>query len=155
MKKFIMFFIAIVIIILGCIILKNKYENKNNSLYFVRAGSIDIDDLSYKDVLITEYEKYQEVMLRYQMEEAISKEEFEKYNFLVLIIENDYCSGIVSDIMDNGYKDNIINLSVNIDSNCDMCATKNEMYLVRFNKNYIKDNYKVNMDYSDINCVKE
>lgn len=155
MKKFIMFVVAGIIIILGYLLLTKKYEDKSNSLYFVRAGSIDIDDLSYKDILITEYEKYQEVMLRYQMEESISKEEFEKYNFLVLIIENDYCSGVVNDIIDNGYKDNIINISVNIDSNCDMCATKNEMYLVRFSKNYIKDNYKVNMDYSDINCVKE
>lgn len=161
-KSLIMIVCAIVVISIGSVIIvnnhqksssqnnSNKTSNKNN-LFVINAGSIADDDLIYKDILVKDYTKYQEILSHYEMQEDLTKDDFIDYDYLAIVVENDYCGGEIHGISDAKVNDNIINITVDIETSCSPCPSVHELYFVRFDKNIIKDNPKVNIDYNSIN----
>lgn len=161
-KSLIMIICAILIISIGSVIIVHKHENNSsednsnklsneNKPVIVNAGSIADDDLIYKDVLVKDYSKYQEILSHYEMQEDLIKDDFIDYDYLAIVVENVYCGGEIHGISDAKVNDNIINITVDIEASCSPCPSVHELYFVRFDKNIIKDDYKVNINYKNIN----
>ncbi len=160
MKKIlIMILCAIAIIGVGSIIIVNKHNNTNRNTprdnkekpVFINVSSIDGDDLIYQDLLVKDYDKYKEILLHYETQETLVPDDFVQYDYLAIVVENDYCGGRIDSISDAKVSGNVIDITVDIEASCGACAPVYELYLVRFDKDTIVDDYKVNINYNRIN----
>ena len=133
-KSLIMIICAILIISIGSVIIVHKHENNSsednsnklsneNKPVIVNAGSIADDDLIYKDVLVKDYSKYQEILSHYEMQEDLIKDDFIDYDYLAIVVENVYCGGEIHGISDAKVNDNIINITVDIETSCSPCPS--------------------------------
>lgn len=167
MKKNLMMIIcAIAIISIGSFIIvdkhnKNNHNNSNvnsniskknkNHPHYINVGSIDGDDLIYKDLLVKSYDKYKEILSHYEIQETLVDDDFVKYDYLAIVIENDYCNGQIDSISDATINGSLVDIIVDIKASCGACAPVYELYFVRFDKDTIKNDYKVNIEYDHIN----
>ena len=161
-KSLIMIVCTIFIISVGSVIIVNKHQNSNtnnpntkNKVVAIKGGSIDNEDSNYKDVLVKDYNRYKEMLSHYEMQEDLTEEDFANHDYLAIVVENDYCGGEIVGISDVKLNNNDIDVTVDIEASCGPCPSVYELYFIQFDKDIIKDNYKVNIDYKNIkqlNC---
>ena len=79
---------------------KNESTEKIN---FINYGTIT-EVSNFKDTLISDYQTYETFINYYEVESKLTKVDFENHNYLVLMPEQDYCSGALEGISSTGYK---------------------------------------------------
>ena len=161
-NKIIMIIITIIIILVGTQLIKNKYKNKiieqklitGNKPYSVYIGKIDLNDNKYSKNIIHNFNEYKQLSNHYESELFLKESDFDKYDFISIIVESDYCNSVVNGIEDITIG-NEVDILVNIYGDCNVCTLQKYLYLVRVTKDSIKDK-KININYQNIkNCKKE
>ena len=109
----------------------------------IQFGKIDLDDGKFDNKIIKTFDEYKQLLDKYEMQYDLSETDFSEYDYYAFIIENDDCSGKIDTVEDATIKDNKINILINYTASCGVCAPVSELYLVRFNKNELKDNYEL------------
>lgn len=169
MKKVIIIICIVILVAISSYSIHSKYREKNtpssnsnnnsnsiktgNKPYYSKAGKIDKDE-SIDNKVVTTYEEYKQILDKYGIDYSLKEEEFNEYDYLAIIIENDYCGGYIDSIEDATINDNNIDILVNCYGSCGVCASTYELYFVRFDKNVINSEYNVKMDYQVINKYK-
>ena len=128
---FIIGLILIVIIVLIAIFIpKNKYESNNQKvLSYITLDSINSDIGKYK--LFTSFDETK----KYFNRDNITKEAFDKYNYLLVKITKDSCSE--SNIKANNYEviNDVLQIEFTYDASCGVCAPMDTYYVIEIDKN--------------------
>lgn len=153
MKK-ILLIISFLFCLTGCELLEKEetiddYEKVN---YF-EGGHIDSDIIAYRNVLITNYDKLSEVINHYGIQTKITEENFEKYNYLVIIGEDRYCNGKIESFGGIKIEDNEYFVKFNINKTCNECAIEYYLYLVELDKTKYSEEKVVQYEYNPVNNV--
>jgi len=150
MKKMVLIIVCLFIVI-GCDLLKkDEVLDDYVSYEYLELGSIDSDSIAYRNMLLTTYSKYLEVMSHYNLDGSILEEDFDKYNYLVLIAEDKYCDGSIDKL--KGMKiDDVIDVKFNITASCRECAIKYYLYLVKVSKSELNEEKEVKYTYESTN----
>ena len=162
MKKYLFIFVCL-ILITGCSFFKknpnsnsNSNSNKNitgnNPTYF-SAGSIDYDDNTYENVLVTDYSKYKEIVNHFATITDIKEEDFNTYEFLAIGVKTSGCHENFKKIIDAQIKGKTVNITFTYELQCGLCAPEKALFFVRFNKGEIPEGYSVNVTGEAINTV--
>lgn len=153
-NKIIMILVSIIIITVGYFLLKEKYNKKDSKIiignkpYFISAGKIDEKEIEYDRVIVRNYIQYKEISDKYEMQYFLNEKDFDKYDYITLILENNYCGGNIKNIEDLSVNESI-DIVVNIDGECKKCSTTKYIYFVRVEKN-IATNKKINIKYQHL-----
>ncbi len=155
-KSIIMIVIAIVIIVIGSVIIVKNNQNKKQIVkpFYLFVATIDESDELYKDKVIQTYDEYNELLEHYQAQSTIDESDFEKYEYLSIIIENNYCNGSIEGIESADINKDTVDVLVNIKSSCGVCAPIKLLYFIRFEKGKLQSDIKTNIKYRQINNVK-
>lgn len=165
MKKLIMILCALIIIGIGSLfILKNNNDKKNvnsnsnklnikegNKPFYSRAGKIDVDEHDFQNLIIKSYDEYKQLLDKYEIQYDLSESDFNNYDYYAFVVENDDCSGKIVSVENAEIKDNTIEMLINYQASCGVCPVDYELYFVRFNKDELKAEYKLNVEYQAIN----
>lgn len=169
MKKFIMILCAIIIIGIGTLFIYKNNESKKignsninsntnlkvgNKPFYSRAGRVDLEEVPFVNKIINTYDEYTKLLDTYEIQYDLSESDFQNYEYYAFIIENDDCNGRIIGIEDATIENNNINILVNYEASCGICAPSSELYFVRFNKDTLKDEYKIKLDFQAINKVE-
>lgn len=153
MKKIILA-IMLMICITGCDLLKKEeIVDEFEKVKYYEGGQIDSDRIAYRNMLISSYDKLQEVENHYDFHPDITAEKFEKYNYLVLIGEDRYCNGKIESLAGIKEEDDEIHARFNINKTCDECAIKFYLYFVELDKNKYNQEKIVQYEYNPIKNV--
>ena len=153
MKK-VLIAIVFMFFLTGCDLL-NKEEDLSDyeKVKYYEGGHIDSDKIAYRNMLLTSYEKYQEVINHYNIQTDIKEENFAKYNYLVLIGENRYCNGKLDSLAGIKLEDNELYARFIIDKTCDECAIEFYLYFVELDKTKYNEEKTVQYEYSPIKNI--
>ncbi len=145
-------YIAFIILVVFFVVnpIHNSNNDENKEVVFYSGGSIDPENLKYKDKLLRTYEDYQEITSFYEIEEKIKKNDFESYDYLTVVYENDYCKSNLVGVEELDVKDNLITVTIGIISDEEICPVNYEMLFVRVDKNQIKDGFKTKLEYAKV-----
>lgn len=114
------------------------------------GGTIDSEDVAYQNELIETYDEYQTITNFYQMEQVLEPSDFDDYDYLAAVLENDYCDGNLLGIQRVNIDNNQVQIIVGIKNDEELCSINNEMYFIRLKKGRIKDNFEVIFDYEKV-----
>lgn len=114
------------------------------------GGTIDSEDVAYQNELIETYDEYQTITNFYQMEQLLEPSDFDEYDYLAAVLENDYCDDNLVGIQKVNIDNNQVQIIVGIKNDEKLCSINNEMYFIRLKKGRIKDNFEVIFDYEKV-----
>ena len=153
MKK-ILLTILLVICLTGCDLLTKEEDlDDYEKVKYYEGGHIDSDRIAYRNMLITDYAKLQEVLNHYNIKTEIKEENFEKYNYLILVGEDRYCNGKIDSLAGIKLEDDEIYARFNINKTCNECAIEFYLYFVELDKNKYNEEKVVQYEYNPINNV--
>ncbi len=153
MKKMLLLFISI-FLLTGCDILKKEEKPDDyEKVKYYDGGHIDSEKIAYRNMLITTYDKFQEVVNHYNIKSEIKEENFNKYNYLVLIGEDRYCNGKIESLGGIKEEDNEIYVKFNINKTCNECAIEYYLYFVELDKNKYNEEKVVQYEYNPIKNI--
>ena len=153
-NKLIVFLLSLFILvsIIGIIVLFNfinKPTNPKNTkekiIYKEGRLNNNFDD---KNILITNYNEYKNIISTYNSDDILSENDFNNYNYLLVILNLDECRESITDIKSLDIKDNNIKLIFNVDGRCGVCALTTKYYYIRIDKNKISNLDNVDIDYN-------
>ena len=153
MKK-ILLTILLVICLTGCDLLTKEEDlDDYEKVKYYEGGHIDSDRIAYRNMLITDYAKLQEVLNHYNIKTEIKEENFEKYNYLILVGEDRYCNGKIDSLAGIKLEDDEIYARFNINKTCNECAIEFYLYFVELDKNKYNEEKVVQYEYNPIKNV--
>ena len=153
MKK-VLLTLLLLICLTGCDLLKKEDNLEDYEVVkYYEGGHIDSDKIAYRNMLITNYAKLQEVLNHYQIKTEIKEENFNKYNYLVLIGEDRYCNGKIDSLAGIKLEDDEIYARFNINKTCNECAIEFYLYFVELDKNKYNEEKVVQYEYNPIKNV--
>ena len=153
MKK-ILLTILLVICLTGCDLLTKEEDlDDYEKVKYYEGGHIDSDRIAYRNMLITDYAKLQEVLNHYNIKTEIKEENFEKYNYLILVGEDRYCNGKIDSLAGIKLEDDDIYARFNINKTCNECAIEFYLYFVELDKNKYNEEKVVQYEYNPIKNV--
>ena len=126
--------ILIVIIIVnkdGIFIRKPEVKKEN----FVYEGIYEEDIFGVKDYVITSYEDYHK---KFGSSNNITKDDFKSNNFVLIPVMYDSCSESNIKPTDYSVQGNNIEVTIEYDASCGVCAPEYIYYLLRVDKNITK-----------------
>ncbi len=148
-----------IILLTGCDILKKEeVPDGYEKVKTIEYGQIDADRIAYRNMLITNYAKYQEIINHYNVESKLKEEDFEKNNYIVLIGEDRYCDGKIDSFKGIKIEKDTINVKFRIEKTCKECSIKFYLYLIEVEKEKVPVEKDVKYYYEpikDIYCDKE
>lgn len=164
MKKVIMIVCTVIVIGLGTLYIYNNRKKadsdttsnliKGNKPYFSKAGKIDIEEEKFENKIIRTYQEYTDILDKYEIQYDLKPTDFENDDYYAFVVENDTCSGKIEKIEDAKVEDDKIKLLINYKASCGVCAPTYELFFVRFEKDILKDEYKLDIDYQATNQIK-
>lgn len=128
---------------------KNESTEKIN---FINYGTIT-EVSNFKDTLISDYQTYETFINYYEVESKLTKVDFENHNYLVLMPEQDYCSGALEGISSVTREGDTLIFAFDIKASCGPCAPIYNLYLYELDKNTLPPTYKVNYEYNQVNTL--
>ena len=120
---------------------------------YYEGGHIDSDKIAYRNILLKDYQKYLEVINHYNIKTDIKEENFNKYNYLVLIGENRYCNGSIKSLAGIKTEDGELYARFDIDKTCDECAIEYFPYFVELDNNKYNEEKIVQYEYNPIKNI--
>ena len=130
MKKFLVSVICVLTfstLLVGC----NKQNGSNIKFEYIYDDYID-EEINEKDLLLSTYEDYQNLINKYYLQTNIEQEEFDKYNILV-VFDSNYCDS-EKEIKSINYQDNKLEILYNVHKICGLCAPHTNLYFYRIDK---------------------
>ncbi len=87
MKKVIIILLS-VFFITGCDLLKKEeVDDGYKKVDTISYGEVESDRIAYRNMLITTYEKYNEVIKHYKVKNKLKESDFKNNNYIVLVAE--------------------------------------------------------------------
>ena len=152
--KRVLLLLLVLITITGCDLLKKEEEiDDYEKINYYEGGLIDSEKIAYRNMLITDYDKYLEIVNHYNVKFDISQENFTKYNYLVLLAEDRYCDGKINSLKGFKEEDDEYYVKFNITKSCNECSIKYYLYLAELDKNKYPEEKVVKYDYNQTNNV--
>ena len=153
MKK-VLLTLLLLICLTGCDLLNKEDDLEDYEVVkYYEGGHIDSDKIAYRNMLITNYEKLQEVLNHYNIKTEIKEENFKKYNYLILVGEDRYCNGKIDSLAGIKLEDDEIYARFNINKTCNECAIEFYLYFVELDKNKYNEEKVVQYEYNPIKNI--
>ena len=153
MKK-ILLVLLMLVFLTGCDLLKKEEEPDDyTKVKYYEGGHIDSDRIAYRNMLITNYDKLQEILNHYNIQSEIKVEDFAKYNYLVLIGEDRYCNGKIDSLAGIKEEDDEIYVKFNINKTCNECAIEYYLYFVELDKTKYTEEKVIQYEYNPIKNI--
>lgn len=153
MKKIFILLLSI-FIITGCDLLKKEeVPDGFSEVKAIEYGQIDSDRRAYRNMLITTYEKYQEVINHYNVKSKLKEEDFVNNNYIVVLAENIYCDGAINYLKGIKIEDKEIKVKFRITKTCKECSIKFYLYLVEVSKKDVPEEKDVKYLYEPVNEI--
>lgn len=156
-KKLIIILVLIIVgIAIGigyAVISKNNSKKKSNEIVADKIyngtadGSKDVE--VYREKIIADYNHYETFIDEMGLSSKLTKEDFDDYSYLALIISYTECSEEIEEV---NVKLNDDTLSVEVDMTymCGLCAPAHDIYLIPFAKDSVNENLKVVYEYNEV-----
>lgn len=129
--------------------------NDQNEMYLTTVSYSYNEQLSKeKDHLLRSYDDYQSFIKKYDLESKLQKKDFNTNEYLIAVLENDYCGGHVEGIKDVIIDESKIKVTVMMYASCGFCAPSYEIFLIPITKDKIKELYDVEYAYEHVNDLK-
>lgn len=138
MKKIVLI-IVLSILLIGCS--NKKYQIINYE--YTNSNYID-EGIEEKELLLKSYEEYKKLISKYNFNDEIVKEDFDKYDFIV-VFDNNACDSEREIGSIRYYEDNTLEIIFNVHNVCGLCAPHTDVYFYRIDK--VGDNVKINVRY--------
>ena len=113
--------------LVGC----NKQHGNNIKFLYIDEEYID-GEIDEKELLLSTYDDYQSLINKYNLELKIDKDDFDKYDYLV-IFDYNFCDS-EQEINMITYYDNTLEILYNIHKMCGLCAPHTNLYFYRIDK---------------------
>ena len=153
MKKIIVL-LCLLLCLTGCDLLKKEEElDDYEKVKYYEGGHVDSDKIAYRNMLITSFDKLQEVVNHYNIKTEITAEKFAKYNYLILIGEDRYCNGKIDSLAGIKEEDDEIFAKFNINKTCNECAIEYYLFFVELDKTKYSEEKVVQYEYNPIKNI--
>ena len=148
MKKYLVSVICVLALstlLVGC----NKQNGNNINFKYIYDDYID-EEINEKDLLLSTYEDYKNLINKYYLQTNIEQEEFKNYDYIV-VFDSNYCDS-EKEIKSINYQDNKLEILYNVHKICGLCAPHTNIYFYRINK--LDNDVKLKFKYKKIKDEK-
>lgn len=153
MKKILIIILSI-FILTGCdLFKKEEVDDGYNKVNYIDYGQIESDKIAYRSMLLTNYDKYKEVIKHYKVKSKLSDKDFKDHNYIVVIGEDKYCDGKLEKLKGIKIYDDYISVKFTIFKTCDECSIRYYLYLVEVDKKEVKSEKEIRYEYEATNEV--
>ena len=151
MKKIVIILLGL-FIITGCDLLKKEeVDDGYSEVDYIDYGEVESDRIAYRNMLITTYDKYNEVIKHYKVKSKIKETDFKDNNYIVLVAEYKYCDGDIEKLKGIKLEEDILNVKFIVKKSCKECSKKFYLYLIKVKKSEINVEKDINYEYEGSN----
>ena len=153
-NQIVLFIIITIVLILGIIV----YNRMNNIPYrpitYIDTIKYEADNTTYENIskydgkIITTYADYENFKKEYNINSNIKEKDFNKYYYIIVFAENDYCGGKTNGIRDVKTSNNKVEIDIGYDGSCGPCAPEYKLFIVPIEKEKITHSTTINYKYT-------
>lgn len=130
-KIFTILFIIIASVAIGFLVYFVLREGLSSDAYDLGKSS---DVSGYEDVVLRNYKDYSKLMDKYDLRKKLTKEDFEKHDYLASFQDYDKCSEYKYKAIQNVEVKKAINVTFLVYNKCGMCQSHIVLYLIELPK---------------------